>query len=105
MKLIFSFPNVVICCALPGIDLDDRFGRWNTVDNKQVFCVSCNHQSHLQSKGIGAQPPHSNGLKWTIKQAGVVSGVGRIHPQSGQSHVLIIKRESSENMSLFSGQG
>ena len=56
-------------CALPGIDLNDQLGRENMVGSKQVLCVSYNHSSHLQSKGVGAQPPHSNGLKWAINQA------------------------------------
>ncbi len=77
----FDLPNVVEYCALPGVDLDDQLGRENMVGSKQVLCVSCNHSSHLQSKGIGAQPPHSNGFKWTINQAVLVNGVGKLHPQ------------------------
>ena len=81
-------------CALLGIDLVDQFGRENMIGSKQVLCVSYNHSSHLQSKGFGAQPPHSKDQKWAINQAiSVIWGGELIIHKGGQS----IKQSSADN--------
>ena len=91
IEIDFHSFQVMGCCALPRIDLDDQFRRENKVGSKHVLSDSRKHSSHLQSNGASSLQG-SNGLKF---QSILVRGDRELFIHSG-GHA--IKQKSDQSM-------